>query len=110
LAHSRFGDHRQAPLDSAVGHRGDSRLGQHPRRVELAGRLDDPRQHQIPQHRITVENTIEPQRLIDPAQGIPQMAGPRTRNLQRPAADTGGLQAQIHYLLTVGQPLGGHGL
>ena len=33
------------------------------------------------------------------------MDGPRTRNLQRPAADTGGLQAQIQYLLAFGQPL-----
>ena len=38
------------------------------------------------------------------------MAGARTDDLQRPAGDTGGLQAEIQHLLAFGQPLSGRGL
>jgi hypothetical protein len=44
--------------------------------------VDDPHAHQIPQRLIAVENTIEPENLVGPAQGISQLASPRTGDLQ----------------------------
>jgi hypothetical protein len=43
----------------------------HPQRVLLAGRLDDPGQHQIPEHLVTTDRTVKPEQVIDPAQSVP---------------------------------------
>ena len=39
-------------------------LLQHPKRVQLAGRLDDPRQHQVPEHLITASGPAQAQHVI----------------------------------------------
>jgi len=41
------------PLNGPVGHRICAQIGQYPKRIELAGRLDDPGDHQVPEHLIT---------------------------------------------------------
>jgi len=50
----------QAPVEGAIRRRVDPDLGQHPQAVELAGRLDDPRQHQLPEHLITADGPANP--------------------------------------------------
>ena len=44
-------------LDRGVGHRGHARLGQDPQRVLLAGRLDQPGDHELAEDLV---NTVEP--------------------------------------------------
>jgi hypothetical protein len=57
---------RQRPVDEGL----DTDLGQHPQRVQLAGRLDDPRQHQPPEHLIAFGHVGEPERVIRAAQRL----------------------------------------
>jgi hypothetical protein len=75
--------------------------------MAVARRLDDPGQHQIPKHLITVEGTVEPQRVVCPAQGLPRMPCPQADNLQRTPADSGRIQAEIKGALALGQSLPG---
>src|SRR5207248_9850711 len=46
--------------DGAIGRRVDPGFLQHPQRVQLAGRLDDPRQHQLPEHLVPTRRLLEP--------------------------------------------------
>jgi hypothetical protein len=60
-----FGEDRQAALEGGVGDGLDTGLRQHPQAVLLAGRLDDPRQHQLPEHLIALGGLGEPERVVD---------------------------------------------
>ena len=110
MAHCRFGDHRQASCHGSVIDRLDAGLGEDPQRVGLAGGLDDPCQHQIPQNFVTTGRCIESEHLVGAAQGIPEMAGLRPDDLQRFAVDSGRIQPKIEGALAFGQALAGCGL
>ena len=96
----------------------DADLGQHPQAVELAGRLDDPRQHQLPEHLVPAGGPVEPERVVGAAQPVPQMPHPRGDDLQRPptAGATAGGRAprrpgpRSSSRLPAGQPLPRRGL
>lgn len=104
------GVRRQAPLEGPVGHRRDASLGEHPQRVQLAGRLDDPRQHQLPEDLVSVGRVGEPQRVVDAAQGIPQVPHPRGCDRQRTTRPRRCVQPEVELALPGRQPLTGHGL
>jgi hypothetical protein len=67
-------DPGQVALNCLVRHCFCAKIRQHPQRVSLAGRLHDPRDHQIPKHRIV--NDIEAQPVIDRAEDVVEQ--PRT--------------------------------
>jgi hypothetical protein len=69
------------------------------KRVLLAGRLDDPGQHQVSEHLVTAGCVIEPQQVVHRAQGIPQMSRTRTDNFQRAAGDLGRVQSEVECAL-----------
>jgi hypothetical protein len=111
----------QAPVEGAIRRRVDTDLGQHPQAVELAGRLDDPRQHQLPERLIPADSPVEPERVVGATQPLPQRTHPRGGNLQRPPRRTRrqdsqptradrGSQAEIQLALPTGQPLPRRGL
>ena len=52
-------EHRQAPLDRRVRRRRDTGLVENARGVGLAGRLDDPRQHQLPEHLVRTDRPAQ---------------------------------------------------
>jgi hypothetical protein len=83
-------------------------LVKNPQAVELADRLDDPSQHQLPEHLVPAGRLLEPQRPVRPLQGLHQVAHPRGGNRQRPAAR--GLQAQVKLLQPGRDPLLRRGL
>lgn len=68
------GIHRQASLDRGIRRCGDPKLGQHPDRVQLAGRLDNPGQHQLAEDLISA-GPIQPENLVGGPEGLPQMLG-----------------------------------
>ncbi len=76
LAQCGFGEHRQVPRDGAVAGRLDTGLPEHPLGVGLAGRLDDPGQHQIPEYLIPTGRLVQAQQRVGPAQRTPQMLRP----------------------------------
>jgi hypothetical protein len=61
---------RQPPLDGRV------RRGRHPglvqdaQRVDLAGRLDDPRQHQLQEHLVAARRAVEAQHPVTALEGV----------------------------------------
>jgi hypothetical protein len=75
----------------------------------LAGRFDDPGQHQITKHLIASGGGIEPEDLVGPAQRVPQVAGLRVDDLKGFAVDSSGVQPEIEGSLAFGQPLAGGG-
>jgi hypothetical protein len=75
-------------VEGGIGHRVHTDLGQHPQAVGLAGRLDDPRQHQLPEHLIAAGHPVEPEQVICAAQPPPTDTHPRRRDLQRPRRRT----------------------
>jgi hypothetical protein len=93
----------QAPLHGAVGRGRYPGLVENPQAVELADGLDDPGQHQLPEHLVPVGRVLQPQRPVRPLHGIHQVAHPRGGDRQRPAAR--GLQAQVELLLPGRDPL-----
>ncbi len=99
---------RQAPRDRPVGDRREARLLQDPQAVQLADRLDDPRQHQVPENLVPARRVLEPQHSVRVLQSIQQVPHPRGRDRQRPAAR--GLKSQVKLQLARGQPLPGSGL
>jgi hypothetical protein len=60
----------QAAHERHSRRRGDPELAQHADGVELAGRLDDPSEYQRPER--LVGDRGEPERVIEPRQGLPQ--------------------------------------
>jgi hypothetical protein len=62
----------QVAVGRGIRHRVHTDLGQH-QAVGLAGRLDDPRQHQLPEHLIATGRPSEPEQVIRAAQPVPQM-------------------------------------
>jgi len=56
---------------------GQPGLLQHPQRVQLADRLDDPRQHQLSEHLITAAGLVKAQDPAGMLQGTGQAAHPR---------------------------------
>ena len=50
----------QAPLQGAIGRRGHPGLVENPQAVELADRLDDPRQHQLPEDLVSAGCVLQP--------------------------------------------------
>jgi len=108
----RLGIHGQSTLHRGVPGRGDADLLQHPGGVDLAGRLDDPGQHQIPEHGVPTGRGVEPERLVRGDQRVPQVAHPRRGDLQRPTR-RGGLrdaEPEIQLGLPRRQPLPSGGL
>jgi hypothetical protein len=110
VAQRGLGEHRQATRNSSVRDRLDTGLSKHPQRVLLAGRLDDPGQHQIPEHLVTPDRTVKPEQVIDPAQSVPQMPRTRTDDFQWPASDLGRIQSEVECALALDQPLPGRSL
>ena len=54
----------------------DARLAQHPGTVELAGGLDDPREHQLPEHLVPAGGLLEPQDPVGVLERVDQMRHP----------------------------------
>ncbi|BBX50937.1 hypothetical protein MPOR_19630 [Mycolicibacterium poriferae] len=80
-----FGDHvavtasvdlADVAVDGLIRHPRGAEISQHPRSIELAGRLHDPGDHQIAKYRIA--DGIEAQQVIDVAKGVVKQtrAGP----------------------------------
>ena len=99
----------QAPLQGAVGARCHPGLLQHPQRVQLAGRLDDPGQHQAPEHVVPAGRILQAQHPVCPLEGICQVAHPRRRDRQRPGWP-GAVQSQAELQLPGRDPLLRRGL
>ena len=51
----------QPPADRGIRRRDDAGLLQHAGAVQLVGRLNDPRQHQVMEHLIPARRLIQPQ-------------------------------------------------
>ena len=64
----------QPPVDRRIARRGDADLVQHPDRVQLAGRLDQPGQHQRLEHLVPTAGGIEPQAPDTPGSTRPTAA------------------------------------
>jgi hypothetical protein len=90
-----------------VGRRLNPDLGQYPQRVQLAGRLDDPREHQRPEHLIATGRRVEAQRVVRAAQRIPQVPHPGGGDLQWAARTHRRGQPEIEFALSGGHPLAG---
>ena len=99
----------QAPLQGAVGRRRHPGLLQHPQAVELAGRLDDPGQHQVPEHLVPAGRVLQAQHPVAALQGVHQVAHPRRRDRQRPGRPRA-VQAQAELQLAGRDPLLRRGL
>ncbi len=97
--------YRQAACQRAVGGRADPDLFEDPQAVELAGRLDDPGQHQIPEHHVTLSGLLEAERRVRPAQGVPQVAHLRRGDLQRPVRGSTRVHTKIELALALRQAL-----
>jgi len=62
--------YRQAAVHRGIRHRRQAGFLQHPQAVQLADRLDDPRQHQVPEHRIPAGRGRESEHVIGMRQRI----------------------------------------
>jgi len=100
---------RQTAFERGVGGRPDPDLLQHPSRVLLAGRLDDPGQHQLAKHLIALRGRIEAEHVVGAAQGLPQVRHPRGGDLQRTRPGVS-LQAKVQLALILSEPLPGRSL
>jgi hypothetical protein len=74
-----------------------------PQAVELAGRLDDPGQHQLPEHLVPARRVFQPQHPVSVLQGVQQVPHPGGGDRQRPA--TRGLKSQGEFHLPGRDPL-----
>jgi hypothetical protein len=102
---------RQPPLECGVRGRRHSRLGKHPGAVDLAGGLDDPRQHQLPEHLITAGGLLEPEHPIGMVERVDEGRHPRTSDRQRSASRIAPLpQVQVQHSLPSRKPLPRNGL
>ena len=75
----------QPPRDGPVRTRRHAGFLQHPRAVQLADRLDDPRQHQLAEHLVPARGPVEAQHPVGVLQRVQQAAHPRRGDRQRPA-------------------------
>ena len=105
-----FGVAGQPPRQRPVGHRRNTGLGEYPQRVGFAGRLDDPGQHQILEHLVPTGGPVQAERLIGPAQPVPQVSCPRTDDFQSTAGHFGHSETEVQLALTSGQALPGCGM
>ena len=100
----------QAPLERRIRRRREPGLLQHPQAVELAGRLDDPRQHQLTEHLIPAR---WPGR--SPAPGSARSRASSRCPIREEVIGSGppaaaGIQAQVKLALPGRQPLPRRGL
>jgi hypothetical protein len=72
----------QPAVDRRIRRRRNTDLLQHPDRLQLAGRLDDPGQHQSLEHLIPFASQVEPQHLVGRAERFPQPLGPGRQDRQ----------------------------
>ncbi len=101
----------QPSRGGAVGSRRDARLLQDPDAVQLAHGLDDPGQHQVPEHLVPAGRVLEPEHPVRMLEGVEQAAHPLGGDRQqRPAALPGRLQAQVKLPLPGGHLLTSRGL
>ena len=82
-------DHLQVPLNRTVRQRICTQIFQYTQGVDPAGRLDDPGDHQIPEHLIA--DGIEAQGVIDPADRLVEQTGTGRRSPTRARRDPFGL-------------------
>jgi hypothetical protein len=104
-------EHGEATLDGRIRRRRDTRLLQHPQAVELAGRLDDTGQHELPEHFVPACSLPEPKHLVGVHESAPELTHPRRSDQQRSTrtllGGLGSLQAQVELVLARGQTLPG---
>jgi hypothetical protein len=105
LAPLRFGVGGQAPLDGGIGRRFHADLREHPFGVDLAARLDDPRQNEITKHGVALGCRLESHDPIRRAQPVPQVRHPGRGDRQRFRSGRGG-HTEIEDCLVGRQPLG----
>jgi hypothetical protein len=91
--HDSFTSPRQAAVDRRVRCRRNTGLAQHAQTVQLAGRLDDARQHQLAEHLVPAQGLLEPEHPVGMDQGIHQMPHPRRRDRQRATPPARGMAA-----------------
>jgi len=101
---------RQAPLERGIRRRRYPGLLQHPQRVQLADRLDDPREHQLAEHLVPACGPSEAQHVIGAAQGVQQVPHPRGRDRQQAAPAATEARAEIEDALPGRQALPRDGL
>lgn len=79
-------------------------------RVELAGWLDDPGRHQVPEHLVPARRVLQAQGPVGVLQRVEQAAHPRRRDRQRPGPGSLRPQAQVKLALPGRDPLPPGGL
>jgi hypothetical protein len=67
----------QPPVERRIRRRRQPGLLQHLQGIELAGRLDDPGQHQLAERLVPARRAAKAQHLISPTQHIMQVTHPR---------------------------------
>ena len=98
-------------FDRRVRGRADAGLVQHAQRVELAGRLDDPREHQRGEHLVPAGGDVQTQRGETAGQGIGQVPHPGRGDRQRrsrPDRRAGLVQTEVELTLACLQTLPGN--
>jgi hypothetical protein len=98
----------QPALERRVGDGVDPGLGQHPQAVVLTGRLDDPGQHQLPEHLVSGGGGVQAELLVGRAQRVPQRRHPGRGDRQRPRTGRRqglGVDPEVELALPTGQPL-----
>lgn len=73
----RLGIHGEPTLHRRLAARPNPDLFEHPQGLQLAGRLDQPAQHQLLENLVTTTGGIEPEPFKPDRQGIPQVLRPR---------------------------------
>jgi hypothetical protein len=92
---------RQATLERGVRGRLDTDLTEDPALVDLAGRGDDPSEHEITKHGVALGNRLESQRQVGSTQPLPQMGRLRRPDQQRTRFDR---QTELDLGLSDGAP------
>jgi hypothetical protein len=92
---------RRATLERGVRGRLDTDLTEDPALVDLAGRLDDPSEHEITKHGVALGNRLESQRPVGSTQPLPQMGRLRRRDRQHTRFDR---QTELDLGLSDGAP------
>jgi len=98
-------------LDRRIRGRAEAGLLQHAQRVEFAGRLDDPGEHQSAEHLVPAGGDVQTQRGEPAGQGISQVPHPGRGDRQRrsrPGRRAGLVQTEVKLALTCLQTLPGN--